>query len=103
MATTPQLLDRWGNPVRRQVLTQEIAAPTIGGIRSPLSGYPGDGLNPVRLANIMRAADQGDPVKYLELAETIEERDPHYLGVLSTRKRSVSQIEITVEFRQRRS
>ena len=97
MATTPQLLDRWGNPVRRQALTEEIAAPTIGGIRSPISGYPGDGLNPVRLANILRAADQGDPVSYLDLAETIEERDPHYLGVLSTRKRSVSQIEVTVE------
>ena len=27
----------------------------------------------------------------------IEERDPHYLGVLGTRRRSVSQIEITVE------
>ena len=97
MAITPQLLDRWGNPVRRQSLTQEIAAPTLGGIRSPITGYPGDGLNPVRLANILRAADQGDPVSYLELAETIEERDPHYLGVLSTRKRSVSQIEVTVE------
>jgi phage gp29-like protein len=97
MTRTPQLLDRWGNPVRRQVLTTEIAAPTVGGVRSPLSGYPGDDLNPVRLANILRAADQGDPVSYLELAETIEERDPHYLGVLGTRKRSVSQIEITVE------
>ncbi len=97
MARQPQLLDRWGNPVRRQVLTQEVAAPTLGGVRSPLSGYPGDGLNPRRLAAILRAADQGDAVSYLELAETIEERDPHYLGVLSTRKRSVSQIEITVE------
>lgn len=96
MGRVPQLLDRWGNPVRRQVLTQEVAAPTLGGVRSPLSGYPGDGLNPRRLAAILRAADQGDAVSYLELAETIEERDPHYLGVLSTRKRSVSQIEITV-------
>ena len=62
MATTPQLLDRRGNPVRRQVLSKEIAAPTLGGIRSPITGYPGDGLNPVRLANILRAADQGDAV-----------------------------------------
>lgn len=97
MTRTAQLLDRWGNPVRRQNLTSEIAAPTLGGVRSPLAGYPGDGLHPVRLANILRAADQGDPVQYLELAETIEERDPHYLGVLGTRKRSVSQIEVTVE------
>jgi phage gp29-like protein len=45
----------------------------------------------------LREADQGDPIRYLELAEVIEERDPHYLGVLGTRKRCVSQIDITVE------
>jgi phage gp29-like protein len=92
-----QLLDRWGKPVRRAVLRDEVAAPTITGVRSPMTGTPADGLNPVRLANILRAADHGDPVQYLELAEIIEERDPHYLAVLSTRKRSVGQIEITVE------
>ncbi len=96
MGRAPQLLDRWGNPVRREALTREVAAPTLGGVRSPLAGYPGDGLNPRRLAAILRGADLGDAVSYLELAETIEERDPHYLGVLATRKRSVSQIEITV-------
>lgn len=97
MANQTQLLDRWGNPVQRNVLTEEVSAATIGGVRSPISGYPADGLNPVRLANILRAADQGDPVQYLELAELIEERDPHYVGVLGTRRRSVSQIEVTVE------
>jgi phage gp29-like protein len=49
------------------------------------------------LANILRAADEGDPVDYLDLAEAIEERDPHYIGVLGTRRRSVAQLEITVE------
>ncbi|WP_323780126.1 DUF935 domain-containing protein [Thalassovita sp.] len=97
MAKTPQLLDQYGRPVERQSLTEEISAPTIGGVRSPISGYPADGLDPLRLAAILREADMGDPVRYLELAETIEERDPHYLGVLGTRKRSVSQIDITVK------
>lgn len=91
------LLDRWGNAVRYSELRKEIAAPTLTGVRSPLSGYPADGLNPVRLASILREADAGDPLRYLELAETIEERDLHYLGVLGTRRRSVSQIDITVE------
>lgn len=91
------LLDRWGNPIERKVLTTEVAAPTLGGVRSPISDYPADGLNPLRLGQILREADRGDPLRYLELAETIEERDPHYLGVLGTRKRSVSQIAITVE------
>jgi phage gp29-like protein len=92
-----QLLDRWGNPVKRTALKAEVSAPTVTGIRSPMTGYPGDGLNPQRLANILREADQGDPLRYLELAETIEERDLHYVGVLGTRRRSVAQIDITVE------
>lgn len=96
MARKPTVYDAHGRPVRRAVLTEEVAAPTVGGVRSPIAGYPADGLNPVRLAHILRMADQGDPVQYLELAETIEERDLHYLGVLGTRKRSVSQIDITV-------
>lgn len=94
---TPTLLDRWGNPVSRKQLADEVAVPTLTGVRSPLSGYPADGLNPLRLAAILRDADAGDTVRYLELAETIEERDPHYLGVLGTRRRSVSQIDVSVE------
>ena len=97
MGRKPQLFDRWGNPLRRAVLTEEVSAATIGGVRSPVSGYPADGLNPVRLAGLLRSADAGDPVQYLELAELIEERDLHYLGVLGTRRRQVGQIEITVE------
>lgn len=90
------LVDHRGQPLRREVLTREVAGPTLAGVRSPMSGYPADGMNPVRLANILRSADQGDPLAYFELAEQIEERDPHYLGVLGTRKRSVSQIDVTV-------
>jgi phage gp29-like protein len=97
MARSTQLLDRWGNPIRRTALTAEVSAATVGGARSPISGTPADGLDPVRLASILRSADQGDPIRYMELAEVIEERDPHYLGVLGTRRRSVSQIDITVE------
>lgn len=93
MARTSQLLDRWGNPVERQALVRKPTAP----VRAPLSTYPADAMDPMHLAQILRAADMGDPLRYFELAEQIEERDLHYLGVLSTRKRSVSQIEVTVE------
>src|SRR3990167_5923378 len=93
----PQLVDPYGRPIERSVLTEEIAGPTIAGVRSPISGYPADGLNPQRLAAILREADQGEPLRYFELAEQIEERDLHYAGVLGTRKRSVAQIDITVE------
>ena len=90
------LLDHRGQPIRKEVLKREVAGPTLAGVRSPIAGYPADGMTPVRLANILRAADQGDPLAYFELAELIEERDLHYLGVLSTRKRSVSQVTVTV-------
>jgi len=91
------LVDHRGRPIEKKVLTQEIAGPSLTGVRSPLSGTPGDGLNPVRLATILRDADQGNPQRQLELAEVIEERDLHYLGVLGTRRRAVSQLEVTVE------
>lgn len=93
----PTLYGPDGQPIQREMLTQEIAAPTITGVRTPFTGYPGDGLNPRRLASLLREADQGEPLRYFELAEQIEERDLHYAGVLGTRKRSVAQLEITVE------
>jgi phage gp29-like protein len=94
---TPQLLDAYGRPVERSKLTVEVAGATVGGVRSPTTGYPADGLTPSRLGSILREADAGDPIRYLELAEFIEERDAHYLGVLGTRRRSVSQLGITVK------
>ncbi|SPH20998.1 hypothetical protein ASD8599_01739 [Ascidiaceihabitans donghaensis] len=97
MPNSPALLDRFGNPVRRADLNRPIEPARFGSPQNPVPSYPGDGLEPVRLASIMRAADIGEPMQFLSLAEQIEERDPHYLGVLSTRKRSVSQIDITVE------
>lgn len=87
----------YGRPLERSILTEEVMGATLGGVRSPLTGYPGDGLTPDRLARILREADGGDPLRYMELAQTIEERDLHYQGVLGTRRRAVSQLDITVE------
>lgn len=97
MARTPQLYDQWSRPIRRAPLTQEVMGATTSGVRSPITGHPADGLDPRRLAQILREADAGDPLRYLELAEFMEERDLHYVGVLGTRKRSVAQLDITVE------
>ncbi len=97
MADKPVLLGPDGEPIQRELLTQEIAAATVTGVRSPFSGYPASGLHPGRLAALLREADQGWPLRYFELAEQIEEMDLHYAGVLATRKRSVAQLEITVD------
>lgn len=91
------ILDQFGRPVQKQMLTREVAGPTLAGVRSPIAGYPADGLTPLRLADLLREADQGEPMRFFELAELIEERDLHYAGVVATRKRAVSQIDVTVE------
>lgn len=93
----PVILGPDGRPARREVLTQAVAGPSTSGVRSVLTGYPADGLTPGRVAVILREADGGNPLRYLELAEIVEERDLHYVGVLGTRKRSVAQLQITVE------
>lgn len=65
--------------------------------RSPYGGHPAAGLSPERLGQILRSSITGSPRLYLELAEDIEERYPQYLSVLSTRKRAVKGLEISVK------
>ena len=94
MAT--ELIRADGSPWKR-VLENEIAAASMMSARSVLTGHPADGLDPGRLVSILRNAEDGNAVEYLELAEAMEEKDPHYASVLGTRKRQVSQLPITVE------
>lgn len=98
-APLPPLVDSSGRPLRqaRDVLTQEIAAPSMASIRSIASGHPAQGLTPQRLASLLRQSEDGDAVAYLELAEEMEEKDLHYLSVMGTRKRAVSQEPVTVK------
>ena len=77
-------------------LTEQEAKPNVTGVRSVRSNFTVTGITPPQMAAIMRQADEGDPEAYLEMAEQIEEKDAHYQSVLGTRKRTVSQMEITV-------
>ncbi|MFZ5746372.1 MAG: DUF935 domain-containing protein [Pseudomonadota bacterium] len=92
----PVLVDHRGMPLQRAVLREEIAAPQLTGVRSILSGHPAQGLTPQRLTRLLLEAEMGDAIAYLELAEEMEEKDPHYLSVLATRKRQVAQLPIEV-------
>lgn len=97
MARVPQLLGPDGLPIDRRLLKGEQATPTLAGVRPVVGAYPVDGLSPERLASILREADAGEARRYLDLAEQIEELDLHYAGVLATRKRSVAQLEISID------
>ncbi|HUO06436.1 MAG TPA: DUF935 domain-containing protein [Candidatus Binataceae bacterium] len=91
------LYDAYGREVDTGLLTAEQAAPTMAGVRNIFSVmHPSAGLTPVRLAQILREAEFGDPFLYLELAEEMEEKDLHYLAVLRTRKETCAQLDIVV-------
>ena len=98
MARMPTLYDHRGRPIQRRVLRDELTAPSIAGVRNILTSHPASGITPEKLAALLRAAETpGGADRYLELAEEMEERDLHYVGVLQTRKRQVAQIGVTVE------
>ncbi len=93
----PVLLDRFGRPIVREELKNRLAAANLVGARQAVREGMAPGLTPRRLATLMLSASQMDPEPYLELAEEIEERDLHYLSVLGTRKRQVSQLPVSVQ------
>jgi len=93
-----KLYDAFGREVDLGRLREEQAAPTMSGVRNIYSSmYPSVGLTPQRLTAILREAEFGDPFLYLELAEEMEEKDLHYLAVLSTRKEAVAQIDYEIK------
>lgn len=96
MKEVPALVLPDGRPLVRETLRKEIAAPTRGSIRNIWAGHPADGLDPLRLGRILRDAEQGNSEAYFELAEQIEEKDPHYLSVLGTRKRAICKEPIEI-------
>ena len=92
-----QLLDQYGRPIEKSLLRRELAGPTLTGVRPTYRSYHLQSTDPSRIGYILREAESGDPIRYLELAEEMEERDLHYLSVLNTRRRQVAQLKLSVE------
>jgi phage gp29-like protein len=92
-----KLYDAYGREVDTAYLRDEQAAPTMAGVRNIYSVmHPSVGLTPEKLIAIQREAEAGDPYLYLELAEEMEEKDLHYLAVISTRKQAIAGAELIV-------
>lgn len=94
------ILDQYGQPMRmpsKADLLERQAVPGLGSVRQITSGHPADGLEPVRLAAILRQAENQDATSYLELAEQMEEKDLHYAAVLGVRKRAIRALELRVD------
>jgi phage gp29-like protein len=77
-------------------LREQVAPPGPMHARPAFDGHIAFGMDPYRLAGIMLAADGGSSREWFILAEQIEELFPHYLAVLTKRRRQVTQLPITV-------
>jgi phage gp29-like protein len=84
------LLDQLGREVQMSAIkspdSREISTALI---RDRWSTYPSSGLTPQRLADIFKAADQGDVQRQAELFEEMEEKDAHLASQFQTRKLAV--------------
>ncbi|RQW70340.1 DUF935 domain-containing protein [Halomonas sp. YLB-10] len=72
-----RIVDQYGRPIEYRQLTEELATP--------------------RLASVLQAAAEGHAHDYLTLAEEMEERDMHYVSVLSTHKLAIAGLSVRVE------
>ena len=72
---------------------REIA---IAQVTDKYSGYPSNGLTPMRLARILQEADAGDVLRQMELFEEMEEKDPHLFSQLQTRKNAVTGLDFEI-------
>ncbi len=94
------LVDHRGRPIDTGTLRGERAGPSVTGVRSIWPTSHLHNLTPKRIASILREAEvpgDGASERYVELAEIMEERDLHYLGVMQTRRRQVAQIGVRIE------
>lgn len=91
------IVDQFGKPIKQEKLKQEIATPTVSGVRNTwMNESVAGSLNPSRLASLLQSANEGEDLDYLTLAEEMEEREWHYGSVLGTRKRAIEGLDIQV-------
>lgn len=86
-----------GQPIASKTLQDEIATPTVAGVRRVAEERVSSGLTPEKLGTILRDAATGEARAYLTLAEEMEERYLHYGSVLMTRKLRIAGVAPTVE------
>ncbi|MCM0757358.1 DUF935 domain-containing protein [Sporomusa sphaeroides DSM 2875] len=83
------ILDQYGNPIQPGTARPDLREVAAVSIRDRYSSYPSNGLNPQRLARILREADDGDIYRQMELFEEMEEKDAHLFSQMQIRKNAV--------------
>ncbi len=94
---TSSILGPDGRPVIFKMLSDEVATPTVAGVRRTHEERVATGLTPERLGTILRDAAEGNARSYLTLAEEMEERYLHYASQLQTRRLAIESVDATIE------
>lgn len=97
VAQRSSILGPDGQPIMKQVLSKEIASPTVAGVRRVHEERVATYLTPEKLGTILRGAAEGNGRDYLTLAEEMEERYLHYASQLQTRRLAIESVDVTVE------
>lgn len=88
----PQILDQFGNPIQRQVLTEPQSA-RLGTVRHEFAEHPSRGLTPQKLARILQDGEQGILEDQSDLFQDMEEKDAHIFAEMSKRKRALLTLD----------
>lgn len=94
---TSSILGPDGSPIVVQVLSEEIATPTLAGVRRTHEERVAARMTPERLGSILRDAAEGQARNYLTLAMEMEERYLHYASQLQTRRLAIDSVAISIE------
>ncbi len=68
-------------------------SPAVSALKREWAEHPARGLTPARLQQLLHAAEQGDLLGQLDLADDMEERDGQIFSELSKRKTAVTMLE----------
>ena len=83
-----KILDQYGNPFETAKIAEPQTAHAVF-LRHEFETHPTRGLNPARLAAILRNAEIGDLRAQAHLFEDMEEKDAHIFAEMSKRKNAV--------------
>lgn len=86
-----------GRPIDIDRGPDEPQTARVGWLQREFDEHPARGLTPAKLHSIMVAAEQGDIVRQLELADDMEERDAHVYAELGKRRGALTALAWSVE------
>lgn len=86
-----QILDRWGQPIVREMQTEQ--SENLSRIAQLPPSPVASGLTPRKLASLVQAAHGGDLSAISDLGHELETKNGHIFAELSKRKRSITLLD----------